>query len=66
MVRDILENPKNTILTSTVTLAEIVSKALRTKRDHKIAISAVESNSTLQTVTPELATLAGEAHADQR
>ena len=56
----------NTILTSTVTLAELVSKSFRTKRDPKVAITAVESNSTLQTITPVLATLAGEVHAEEK
>jgi predicted nucleic acid-binding protein len=65
-VRDLLENPGNTILTSTVTLAELVSKSLRTKRDPKVAIAAVESNSTLHTISPALATLAGEVHAEEK
>jgi predicted nucleic acid-binding protein len=65
-VRDFLENPGNTILTSTVTLAELVSKSLRTKRDPKISLAAVESNSTLHSITPALATLAGEVHAEEK
>ena len=65
-VRDFLENPGNTILTSTVTLAELVSKSLRTKRDPKISIAAVESNSTLHSISPALATLAGEVHAEEK
>ena len=65
-VRDHIENPVNTILTSTVTLAELVSKSLRTRRDPKVAITAVENNSTLQTITPVLATLAGEVHAEEK
>lgn len=65
-VRDYLENSGNTILTSTVTLAELVSKSLRTKRDPKVSIAAVESNSTLHSVSPALATLAGEVHAEEK
>ena len=65
-VRDLLEDPGNTILTSTVTLAELVSKSLRTKRDPKISIAAVESNSTLHSISPALATLAGEVHAEEK
>ena len=65
-VRDLLENPGNTIVTSTVTLAELVSKSLRTKRDPRVAIAAVESNSTLHTISPALATLAGEVHAEEK
>jgi predicted nucleic acid-binding protein len=65
-VRDLLENPANTILTSAITLAELVSKSLRTRRDPKIAITAVESNSTLHTISPALANLAGEVHAEEK
>lgn len=65
-VRDCLEKPGNTILTSTVTLAELVSKSLRKKRDPKISIAAVESNSTLHSISPALATLAGEVHAEEK
>src|SRR2546428_1134556 len=64
-VRDLLEDPANTIHTSAVTLAELVSKSLRTRRDPKTAIAAVESNSTLHTISPALATLAGGPHADE-
>ena len=63
-VRDHLEKSGNTIITSTVTLAELVSKFHRTKRDPKIAVAAVESNSTLHTISPALAIMAGEVHAE--
>ncbi len=38
-------------------------------RDHienRVAITAVESNSTLHTISPALATLAGEVHAEEK
>ena len=65
-IRDLIEDSKNSITTSPVTLAELVSKYVRTKRDPKVAVAAVESNSTLHTITPALATLAGEVHAEER
>jgi predicted nucleic acid-binding protein len=65
-VRDLLENPENTLLTSAITLAELVSKSLRTKRDPKTAIKAVESNSTIHPVSSALASLAGEVHAEEK
>ena len=65
-VRDLLENPANTILTSAITLAELVSKSLRAKRDPKTAIKAVESNSTLNPISFALASLAGEVHAEEK
>ncbi|HZY47023.1 MAG TPA: PIN domain-containing protein [Candidatus Bathyarchaeia archaeon] len=65
-VRNVLEAPQNSIITSTVTLAELVSKYARARRDPKVAIAAVESNSTLQSANPELAVLAGEVHAEEK
>ncbi len=65
-VRNHLENPENTILTSPVTLAEIVSKFLRTRRDPKVAVKAVESNSNVPTIGQGLARLAGELHAEEK
>src|SRR3989442_4368627 len=64
-VRDLLEDPANTIHTSAVTLAELVSKSLRTRRDPKTAIAAVESNSTLHTISPALATLPAKTHPEE-
>ncbi len=65
-VRDVLEDPRNSITTSTVTLAELVSKYARTRRDPRVAVAAVESNSTLYPINPGLAVLAGEVHAEER
>ncbi len=65
-VRDILEDPHNTIITSPVTMAEVVSKFLRNKRDPKSAVTAIENNSTLPPIDSTLARLAGEYHSEER
>ncbi len=65
-MRDFIENPQNSIITSPVTLAEVVSKFIRTRRDPKTAVEAIESNSTIPALVPGLARLAGELHAEQR
>jgi len=65
-VRDILEDPHNTCVTSVVTLAEVVSKFIRRGRDPKPALKALEDNSILQVVDAVLARLAGEIHGELR
>jgi len=65
-VRDILEDPHNGIITSPVTLAEVVSKFLRNRRDPRTAATAIEDNSTVPPIDSTLARLAGEAHSEQR
>ncbi len=45
-------------------MAEIVSKFIRRGRDPRLALRALEDNSTLQVVDTGLAKLAGELHAD--
>ncbi len=65
-VRDIVEISGSTIITSPITLAEVVSKFLRKGKDPKPAIMALESNSTIPPVEPALAKIAGEVHAEER
>ena len=61
-----MESSRNTIVTSPVTLAEVVSKFLRMGRDPKIGITAIETNSTIPTISHALAKLAGEIHAEEK
>lgn len=63
-VRDLIEDPHNTNFTSAVTLAEVVSKFARKGRDIKLALRALEDNSTIQPSDTILAKLAGEVHAE--
>jgi len=65
-VRDLLEDARNTVTTSTVTLAEVLSKFIRNHRDPMLALKAIEDNSALEPVDTGLAKLAGELHAEQR
>ena len=63
-VRDIVESPGNTLITSPITLAEVLSKFLRKARDPKTAAVAIESNSTVPEVDSTLARMAADAHAE--
>ena len=65
-VRDLLEDARNTATTSTVTLAEVLSKFIRNRRDPALASKAIEDNTALEPVDTGLAKLAGELHAEQR
>ncbi len=63
-VRDIVEDAHNTILTSLVTLAEVVSKFIREGRDPTIALKALEDNALLKPVDHQIARLTGQIHAE--
>jgi predicted nucleic acid-binding protein len=65
-VRDLLEDHRNTATTSTVTLAEVLSKFIRKGKDHELALRAIEDNTALEPVDTGLAKLAGELHAEQK
>ena len=65
-VRDKIEDPHNSCVTSAVTLAEVVSKFIRKGRDPKVALKALEDNSNVQAVDVTLARMAGEVHAEMR
>ena len=64
--RDVVEDPRNTIITSPVTVAEVASKFLREGKDVRMAFNAVENNSTIPPVGLSLAKLAGEVHAEEK
>jgi len=61
-----MENPRNTILTSPITMAEIISKFLRSRRDPGPAITALENNSRITPTDSLIARLAGEIHAEEK
>ncbi len=63
-VRDLIEDLHNVNFTSSVTLAEVVSKFARRGWDVKLALRALEDNSTILPVDAGLAKLAGEVHAE--
>ena len=65
-VRDIIEDPHNTCVTSVVTAAEVVSKFVRRGKDPRLGIRALEDNSQLQPVDMSIARSAGEIHAELR
>ncbi len=65
-VRDIVENPGNTIITSPVTIAEIASKYVRMRRDPSRALVELQNSSSIPPVDLKLGRSAGEIHAEQR
>jgi len=65
-VRDLLEDARNTATTSVVTLAEVLSKFIRNRKDPTLALKAIEDNSAVEMVDTGLARLTGELHAEQR
>ncbi len=62
----IVENPSNDIFTSSSTIAEIVSKFLRTNKDFKIALNCINSISIIINVSHEISVLAGRIHYESK
>jgi predicted nucleic acid-binding protein len=62
-VKAIIENPKNVIITNTVTVAEITSFFERKGRDFDEAKDIMESFSSFSSVDYEFAQAAGKLHA---
>ncbi len=65
-LRTILDDAETTTYTSAVTLAEVVSKAIRTHRDHELALKVLSSDSTIVDADEELSKSAGIIHAQAR
>ena len=65
-VRDIVENSQHTIITSPISIAEIVSKYHRKKRDVSRALTELEHMSSIPPADNNIARLAGEIQAEQR
>jgi len=59
----ILESNANTIITSSATLAEIISKFERHSKNSTLAAECITSLSTIQDVHREIAIAAGKVHA---
>jgi len=65
-VKEALENKANEVYTCAVTIAEVVSKAVRTARDPEAAYTAIVSNSHVIDVDDQISRSAGYEHAAQR
>ncbi|MBI4451702.1 PIN domain-containing protein [Candidatus Woesearchaeota archaeon] len=63
VVKRHVEDARNEISTSAVTVAEVVSKLLRTKRDPHIGLQAIHALSKVIPVDERAAAFAGELHA---
>ena len=62
-VEKIILNPDNEVLTCAAMVAEVVSKAKRSKKDDDLAFMAMETLSKIVEIDAELAKLAGSIHA---
>lgn len=65
-IKGYVENEKNIVYTSSVTLAEVVSKFLRKHLDPHQAVKGISTLSIILPVDSDIATFAGELHADIR
>ena len=65
-VRDIVDDSRNSIITSPITIAEISSKYIRMRRDPARALVELENNSSIPPVDSKTARSGGEIHAEQR
>jgi len=65
-VKGALENKANDVYTCAVTIAEVVSKALRAARDPEAAYTTIVSNSHVIDVDDQISRSGGYEHAAQR
>jgi len=65
-VKNIVESQSNKVHTCAVTIAEIVSKFIRSKFDPEIAFNAVIASSHVIAVDDKLSLIAGKLHAEMR
>ena len=61
-----IEDESNEILTSSSTVAEVVSKFLRVNKDTGIALSCIDNMSMLVNVSREISSLAGQIHFETK
>ena len=65
-VKDCVENKNNIVFTSSLSVAEIVSKFLRRGMDPRVSIDAIKALSRVLDVNMEISAFAGELHAGIR
>lgn len=65
-VKAIVENEKNEIFTSSLTIAELISKIKRERKNSDVVYSCIVTLSRIYPITAELSKLAGELHAQLR
>ncbi len=66
VVRSIIENSHNEVYSSAVSVAEVVSKCIRTSRSSEVGLQAINSLSKIIFINDEIAAEAGRIHADFR
>ena len=65
-VKDYVENEKNVIFTSVLTIAEVMSKFLRKQLDPSEVLNGINNLSRVLNVDTETAVLAGKLHAETK
>ena len=65
-VEKIISDPHNEVLTCAAMIAEVVSKAKRSKKDEDLAFMAMRTLSIILEIDTELAKLAGGIHATMK
>lgn len=65
-VKEIVENEKNELFTSIVTLTEVLSKFIRTDKNPQIALKAIRTLSKISYADEDLALLIAEIHAEMK
>ncbi len=65
-VKSYVENKNNIVFTSSLSVAEIVSKFLRRDMDPRVAVDAIKSLSRVLDINMEISAFAGELHAEIR
>ena len=63
---EIIEDSSNEFFTPSSTLAEVVSKFLRSKKDVRIALNAINTLSILVNINQNIAFLAGQIHFETK
>lgn len=65
-VKKLLETDYNEIITCSTTIAEVISKVLRTNQDAQIALNHINNFSKVIEVSQEISVLAGEIHFNEK
>ena len=63
---EIIEDNSNELFTSSATSSEVISKFLRVKKDVKIALTAIDTLSTIAVINQELGVEAGFIHYEAK
>lgn len=66
LISEIVEDKSNELFTASTTFAEVISKFLRTNKDVKIALTALDTLSAIMLINKEISILAGNIHFEAK